>query len=112
MTSGITGACIRRLIFTSSNFILVLFMGRDYVSELLPRTEILFNTRWYGLESDGGMIFSGENQTTRRRACPSATLSTTNPTWIGTGANTGLRGKRPRTNRLSHGTAKFHTYCQ
>jgi hypothetical protein len=36
---------------------------------------------------------------------PSATLSTTNPTWIDPGANPGLRGERPATNRLSHGTA-------
>jgi hypothetical protein len=36
---------------------------------------------------------------------PSATLSTTNLTWIDPGANPGLRGERPATNRLSHGTA-------
>jgi hypothetical protein len=54
------------------------------------------------LESDGGMILTGENRTTRRKTCPSATLSTTNPTWIDPGANPGLRGKRPATNHLSH----------
>jgi hypothetical protein len=32
-------------------------------------------------------------------------LSTTNPTWIDPGANPGLRGERPATNDLSHGTA-------
>jgi hypothetical protein len=36
------------------------------------------------------------------KTCP--TLSTTNPTWIDPGANTGLRGKRPA-NHLNHGTA-------
>jgi hypothetical protein len=36
-------------------------------------------------ESDGGMILTGENRRTRRKTCPSATLSTTNPTWIGPG---------------------------
>jgi hypothetical protein len=36
---------------------------------------------------------------------PSATLSTTNPTWIDPGANPGLRGERPATNDLSNGTA-------
>jgi hypothetical protein len=30
---------------------------------------------------------------------------TTNPTWIDPGANPGLRGERPATNDLSHGTA-------
>jgi hypothetical protein len=43
--------------------------------------------------------------TTRRKTCPSATLSTTNPTWTDPGSNSGLRGERPATNRLSHGTA-------
>jgi hypothetical protein len=55
------------------------------------------------LESDGGM--TGENRRTRIKTCPSATLSTTNPTCIEPGANTGLCGERPATNDLSHGTA-------
>jgi hypothetical protein len=36
---------------------------------------------------------------------PSVTLSTTNPTWTDPGSKPGLRGGRPLTNRLSHGTA-------
>jgi hypothetical protein len=32
-------------------------------------------------------------------------LSTINPTWIDPDANPALRGERPATNRLSHGTA-------
>ena len=39
------------------------------------------------------------------KTCPSTTLSTTNPTWTEPGSNPGLRGGRPATNRLSHGTA-------
>jgi hypothetical protein len=57
------------------------------------------------LESDGGMILTGENRRTQRKICPSATLSTTNPTWIDPGANPGLRGERPVTDDLSRGTA-------
>jgi hypothetical protein len=34
------------------------------------------------MENDGGMILTGENRRTRRETCPSATMSTTNPTWI------------------------------
>jgi hypothetical protein len=60
------------------------------------------------LESDGGMILTGENRRTRRKTCPSATLFTINPTWIDPGANPDLRGKRPATNDLSHGTALFY----
>ena len=44
------------------------------------------------------------------KTCPSATFSTTNLTWTGPGSNLGLRGGRPATNRLSHGTAYFTSY--
>jgi hypothetical protein len=54
------------------------------------------------VESDGGMILTVEN---RRKTCPSDTLSTTNPTWIDPGVNSGLRGERTATNRMSHATA-------
>jgi hypothetical protein len=50
-------------------------------------------------------VFVGETEVLGENL-PSATLSTTNPTWIDLGANLGLRGERPATNRLSHGTAK------
>jgi hypothetical protein len=49
------------------------------------------------------MKLRGENRSTK--TCPSATLSTTNPTWTEPGSNPGLRGGRPAVNRLSHGTA-------
>jgi hypothetical protein len=51
------------------------------------------------------MKLTGENRSTRGKSCRSATLSTTNPTWTDPGLNPGLRGERPATNRLSHGTA-------
>jgi hypothetical protein len=51
------------------------------------------------------MKFTGENQSTRGKPCPTANLSTTNSTWTGPGSNPGLRGERPATNRLSHVTA-------
>jgi hypothetical protein len=57
------------------------------------------------LESDGGMILTGENRRILRKTCPSATLSTTNPIWIVQGANPGLRDERPATSDLSHDTA-------
>jgi hypothetical protein len=40
-------------------------------------------------------ILTGENRRTRRKPYPSATLSTTKPTWIDPGANPGLRSERP-----------------
>jgi hypothetical protein len=67
--------------------------------------------RWWGffyfsnlMEHRGNEIYRGK-PTTRRRTCPSATLSTTNRTWTDPRSNPGPRGERPATNRLSHGTA-------
>jgi hypothetical protein len=37
------------------------------------------------------------------KTCPSATLSTTNPTWLDPGDNPGRRGGKPANNRLSYG---------
>jgi hypothetical protein len=39
------------------------------------------------------------------KTCPSATLSTTNPTWPDLGSNPDRRGGKPATNRLSYGAA-------
>jgi hypothetical protein len=52
------------------------------------------------------MQLTGQNPSSRGKTCPSATLSTTNPTWTDRGSNPGLRDGRPATNRLSHGTAR------
>jgi hypothetical protein len=54
-------------------------------------------------DSDGGMISTGENQRTRTKTCLSAT-------WTDPGANSGLPGERPATNRLSHGTALTQSF--
>jgi hypothetical protein len=57
----------------------------------------------------GAMVewyWQGKTKELGRKTCPSATLSTTNPTWIDPGANPGLHGERPATNRLSHGTVE------
>jgi hypothetical protein len=56
------------------------------------------------------MKLTWENQSTRRKICLSATLSTTNPTWTDPESNPGLRGGRPATNRLRHGTANCVGY--
>jgi hypothetical protein len=51
------------------------------------------------------MKLTGEKRSTCGKTCPSATLSTTNPTLTDPGSNPSLRGERPTTNRLSHGTS-------
>jgi hypothetical protein len=48
---------------------------------------------------------TGENLRTRRKTCPNATLSTTNPTCIDLGSNPGHSLERPAANRLSQSTA-------
>jgi hypothetical protein len=48
------------------------------------------------------------------KTCPSAALSTTNPTWLDLGSNRGRRGGKPTTNSLSYGTAMSRiniTFC-
>jgi hypothetical protein len=50
---------------------------------------------WHGI---------GETESTRRRTCPSTTLSTKNPTIIGLGFNQSLHGETPATILLSRGT--------
>jgi hypothetical protein len=45
-----------------------------------------------------------ENQSTRSKTSPSATLCAMNPTWTGLELNPGLRGNRPMINCLNHGT--------
>jgi hypothetical protein len=67
-----------------------------------PRRYEFGERRWNDI--DRGQTKNSE------KACPSATLSTTNPAWIDPGANPGLRGERLATNDLSHGTAKLTTY--
>jgi hypothetical protein len=60
---------------------------------------ILMEHRWNNIDRG--------KRSTLRKTGPSATLSTINPTWTYPGLNPCLRGERPATNRLSHGT----DYC-
>jgi hypothetical protein len=53
--------------------------------------------------------WEGKTEVLGGKTCPSATLSAINPTWTDQGSNPGLRGERPATNRLSHGTAPLDT---
>jgi hypothetical protein len=50
------------------------------------------------------LYWQGKTEELGEKPSPRATLSTRNPTWIDSGANPGLRGERPATNRLNHGT--------
>jgi hypothetical protein len=50
--------------------------------------------------------WQGRTEVLGGKTCPTSTLPTTNPTWSDLGSNPGLRGERPATNRLSHGTVR------
>jgi hypothetical protein len=55
------------------------------------------------VDSDGGMILTGENRKRGEKPFPSVTLSTTNPTWT----DPGLRGETSATNRLSYSRTRI-----
>jgi hypothetical protein len=57
--------------------------------------------------SNGGMIVTGEHQRTQRKTCPTATLTTANPTWTALGVNLGLHGEKPVSSHLYYGMAQF-----
>jgi hypothetical protein len=54
--------------------------------------------------------WQGTNKRVRRKPLPIVTLPTTSPTWTSLSMNTGLRGEKPATNCLSHGTALNNSY--
>jgi hypothetical protein len=60
----------------------------------------------------GGIKIGKGNRSTRRKNCPSAALSTTDPTWLDSGLNPGRRCGEPATNRLSYGAAHYDISCQ
>jgi hypothetical protein len=51
------------------------------------------------------MELTGKTRSTWGKTCHSATLLTINHTWTDPGSNPTLRGDRPATNCLNHGTA-------
>jgi hypothetical protein len=63
---------------------------------LLTLAYYAFSRRYEFRERKWNDILTGENRRTRRKSCPSATLSTTNPTWIDPGANPCLRRRGRR----------------
>jgi hypothetical protein len=86
-----------------------MWMRWDHSPELWPLTGLLFipqiihesgEPRWNDIDR-------GKPKNSKKKACTSVTLSTTNPTGTGLGANQGLRGETSATNRLSHGTAEI-----
>jgi hypothetical protein len=83
----------------------------DYKLIHAGRDGVMRSVQWLKWEEDWQYVMwraVSESQRGKRSVtCLSATLSTTNPTWTDPVSNSGLRGERPATNRLGHGTALF-----
>jgi hypothetical protein len=63
--------------------------------------------RWdMSMARHDGIILTEENWRARRKACPSAALYTTNPTWTDRVANSCLRREMSATNSLRYGMAR------
>jgi hypothetical protein len=97
-------SCYRTIIHQDTTLLLLLMlMGWDNVSEQGPPRAYCSSPTWHTcMDSDSGKILTEENQELKRKPCPSAILSTTNPTWTDPSANLGLHSERPTTNCLSH----------
>jgi hypothetical protein len=65
--------------------------------------------KWFSLHTTHSppppLELARETAVLGEKTCPSATWSTTNPTWPDMGSNPGRRGGKPVPNRLSYGTA-------
>jgi hypothetical protein len=76
--------------------------ARDDVSELRPPTGIFFTHQVIYEHVESRWNYTDRtNRRTRSKTCPTATLYTTNPTWIEPGANPGFRYERPATDLLT-----------
>jgi hypothetical protein len=64
--------------------------------------------RWWAWSSQWDENWQGKPKYLEK-ACSSATLSTTNPTWSDLGSNRGRRDGKPATNRLSYGTTTIRS---
>jgi hypothetical protein len=64
--------------------------GTGLLAGPLSNSQMIHEWIW----SNGGMILTGENRSTRRKTYPTATLLTTRPTWADLGAYSGIRGEK------------------
>jgi hypothetical protein len=75
---------------------------------LLTLAYYAFHRWWEFGQRRWNDILTEKTRITWRKTCPSAILSTTNPTWIDLDTKPGLRGEKPATNNMSHGKAYDH----
>jgi hypothetical protein len=61
------------------------------------------------MDSNGGMVLTGESRRTRRKACPNATLSIKNLTGTDPSVNSGLCESKGEVTILAIIVVSFHT---
>jgi hypothetical protein len=77
----------------------------EYVSEHWPPMGLLFISQViYDYGEPWWNDIDEKTEELKRKTCPSATRSTTNPTWTEPGTNPGVHSERQVTNHLSHDT--------
>jgi hypothetical protein len=84
------------------------FRGRKRAANgpVVHLTQTLHDSMW----NSGGMISTEEIPITLRETCPSATSSTSSPTWTYLGSNQYHSGEKLASNRLSRGTTETKVY--
>jgi hypothetical protein len=87
-------------------FLLLFLVGWDWV-HLVLRSLLVYCTNPQMIDDGdcgaiGGMTIGRGNRSIREKTFPSATLSTTNPTWADPGSNSGRRGGKPAMARPTH----------
>jgi hypothetical protein len=102
-------ACCSIVVLLHIFLFLFFLVGWDLVSwycgQYWPIVPAPDDDRWWWLRRNW---WNGDWQVKQKysaKTCPSATLSTTNSTWLDPGLNPGRRGGKPATNRLSYGAA-------
>jgi hypothetical protein len=97
---------ITHVTYVTRVFFLLLILRWDYgyCGHYWPIVPAPDNRWWWLWRTWWNEDWHGKPKYTEK-TWPSATLSTTNPTWLGPGLNPGRRGGKPATNRLSYGAA-------
>jgi hypothetical protein len=75
-----------------------------YCGHYWPIVPASDDRRWWLWRNWWNEVWQGKPKYSEK-TCPSATLSTTNPTWLDPILNPGRRDGKPATNRLSYGAA-------
>jgi hypothetical protein len=97
--------------FSPGRFFFLVFLGEVKLSSLCTLTinwpiVLPLDDRWWVWSNWWSENRNGKPNYSEK-TCPSATLSTKCPTWLGLGSNPGRSGGKPASNRLNCGTTSL-----